>query len=48
MKEIQSSNTSELQIIVTGTHLSPEFGETYREIEKDGFLLTKNRDPSRI
>ena len=41
MKEIQSSNTSELQIIVTGTHLSPEFGETYREIEKDGFFINK-------
>jgi GDP/UDP-N,N'-diacetylbacillosamine 2-epimerase (hydrolysing) len=35
MKEIQSNNELELQLIVTGMHLSPEFGLTYREIEKD-------------
>jgi GDP/UDP-N,N'-diacetylbacillosamine 2-epimerase (hydrolysing) len=28
-----------LQIVVTGMHLSPEFGLTYREIEEDGFLI---------
>lgn len=28
-----------LQLIVTGMHLSPEFGLTYREIEKDGFKI---------
>lgn len=28
-----------LQIIVTGTHLSPEFGLTYRQIESDGFHI---------
>jgi GDP/UDP-N,N'-diacetylbacillosamine 2-epimerase (hydrolysing) len=27
----------ELKILVTGMHLSPEFGLTYKEIEKDGF-----------
>jgi GDP/UDP-N,N'-diacetylbacillosamine 2-epimerase (hydrolysing) len=27
----------ELQLLVTGMHLSPEFGLTYREIEADGF-----------
>lgn len=35
MKEIQADATLELQIIVTGMHLSPEFGLTYKEIEKD-------------
>lgn len=35
MKEIQSDEAMELQVIVTGMHLSPEFGLTYREIEKD-------------
>jgi len=25
--------------IVTGMHLSPEFGPTYRQIEKDGFKI---------
>jgi len=35
MKEIQSDTQLELQIIVTGMHLSPEFGLTYKEIEKE-------------
>lgn len=29
----------DLQLLVTGTHLSPEFGLTYREIEADGFAI---------
>ena len=39
MKEIHTSPEFELQIIATGMHLSPEFGLTYKEIEKDGFIL---------
>jgi GDP/UDP-N,N'-diacetylbacillosamine 2-epimerase (hydrolysing) len=35
LKEIQQDNELELQLIVTGMHLSPEFGLTYKEIEKD-------------
>lgn len=35
MKEIQNDPELELQLIVTGMHLSPEFGLTYKEIEKD-------------
>lgn len=35
MKEIQEDNELELQVIATGMHLSPEFGLTYQEIEKD-------------
>ncbi len=35
MKEIEEDNNLELQLIVTGMHLSPEFGLTYKEIEKD-------------
>lgn len=30
-----------LQVIATGMHLSPEFGLTYREIEKDGFQIDR-------
>ena len=30
-----------VQIIVTGMHLSPEFGLTFNEIEKDGFIIDK-------
>jgi GDP/UDP-N,N'-diacetylbacillosamine 2-epimerase (hydrolysing) len=35
MKEIQDDNELELQLIVTGMHLSSEFGLTYKEIEKE-------------
>ncbi|MDY0328080.1 MAG: UDP-N-acetylglucosamine 2-epimerase [Arcobacteraceae bacterium] len=35
MKEIEADNELELQLIATGMHLSPEFGLTYKEIEKD-------------
>ena len=35
MKDIESDAALELQLIVTGMHLSPEFGLTYKEIEKD-------------
>jgi GDP/UDP-N,N'-diacetylbacillosamine 2-epimerase (hydrolysing) len=31
----------ELYLLVTGTHLSPEFGLTYRHIEDDGFHINK-------
>lgn len=40
MKEIEVDSDLELQIIVTGMHLSPEFGLTYKEIEKD-FKISK-------
>ena len=32
---LQKSSTVEVEIAVTGAHLSPEFGLTYKEIEKD-------------
>jgi GDP/UDP-N,N'-diacetylbacillosamine 2-epimerase (hydrolysing) len=35
MKKIQADAELELQLVVTGMHLSPEFGLTYLEIEKD-------------
>jgi len=35
MKEITSDSDLQLQLIVTGMHLSPEFGLTYKEIEKE-------------
>ena len=41
MKQIQNSPKLKLQIIATNMHLSPEFGLTYREIEKDGFVIDK-------
>lgn len=30
-----------LQLIVTGMHLSPEFGMTFKQIEKDGYHITE-------
>ena len=41
MKEIELKEALELQIIVTGMHLSPEFGLTYQQIEHDGFTIDK-------
>ena len=41
MKGIQQKPELDLKIIVTGMHLSPEFGLTYRVIEKDGFNIDK-------
>ena len=44
IKEIQESQVLELQLVVAGMHLSPEFGLTYREIEKDGFRISRTVD----
>ena len=41
MQAIKDDSYLELQIVVTNMHLSPEFGLTYREIEKDGFHINK-------
>ena len=41
MDGIDKSDTLDLQVIATGMHLSPEFGLTYKEIEKDGFNIDK-------
>ena len=39
LKDIQSDPDFTLQLLVSGMHLSPEFGETYQQIEKDGFKI---------
>ncbi len=41
MHAIKESIHYELQLIVSGMHLSPEFGLTYREIEKEGFTINE-------
>jgi len=38
---IKGDSSLTLQIIATNMHLSPEFGNTYKEIEKDGFRIDK-------
>src|SRR5690606_20886140 len=39
MKDIQSSDSLELQLIVGAMHFSPEFGQTWKKIEEDGFAI---------
>lgn len=39
LKDIQSDPTLQLQLLVSGMHLSPEFGETFKQIELDGFFI---------
>lgn len=41
MKAIQEDLALDLQVIATNMHLSPEFGLTYQEIERDGFTIHK-------
>lgn len=41
MKEITNDKDLQLQIAVTGMHLSPEFGLTYKQIENDGFIINE-------
>ena len=41
MQGIKDAPELTLQVIATGMHLSPEFGQTYREIEQDGFQIDR-------
>ena len=41
MQEIADDPDLSLQLVVTGMHLSPEFGLTYRDIESDGFKIDR-------
>ncbi len=38
-KEISVDDRLQLQFLVTGSHLETRFGETWREIEADGFVI---------
>src|SRR5690348_3773572 len=40
LRDLQAHRDVELKIIALGAHLSPEFGSTIREIEKDGFEVS--------
>ncbi|MGE5328826.1 MAG: UDP-N-acetylglucosamine 2-epimerase [Deltaproteobacteria bacterium] len=44
MKEILKAKKLQLQLIVTGSHLSEKFGNTYNVIERDGFIIDKKVD----
>ena len=39
LKDLQAHPDLELQLIAGAMHLSPEFGETSRQIEQDGFRI---------
>lgn len=41
MQMIQKDEAFDLQLLVTGTHLSHEFGLTYKQIEQDGFVINE-------
>lgn len=41
MQGIKDDPELTLQVVVTGMHLSPEYGYTHREIEKDGFHIDR-------
>ena len=40
INKIYKNSELELQLVVTGMHLSPEFGLTYRQIEQDNYPIT--------
>lgn len=41
MRLVKEDRDLRLQVIATNMHLMPEYGETYKEIEKDGFIIDK-------
>ena len=44
IEKIHKTSDLTLQLVVTGMHLSPEFGLTYKEIESDGYPITDKVD----
>lgn len=41
IKQMRRDEEFDVRVVVTGAHLSPEFGNTYQEIEKDGVAIDK-------
>ena len=41
MRLVKEDKDLQLQVIATNMHLMPAYGETYKEIEKDGFTIDK-------
>lgn len=41
LKDMQADPDLELQLVVTGMHLSPEFGSTWQHIVADGFSIVR-------
>jgi UDP-hydrolysing UDP-N-acetyl-D-glucosamine 2-epimerase len=41
LRDLSTDAEVDLQLVVTGMHLSPEFGSTVAEIERDGFVIAR-------
>ena len=41
LHDLRADSGVELQLVVTGMHLAPEFGHTVDEIEHDGFAIAR-------
>ena len=41
IKKLNNIEEFDVRVVVTGAHLSPEFGLTYKEIESDGIEIDK-------
>jgi UDP-N-acetylglucosamine 2-epimerase (non-hydrolysing)/GDP/UDP-N,N'-diacetylbacillosamine 2-epimerase (hydrolysing) len=39
LRDLEVHSEVDLRLIVSVSHLSPEFGNTVREVEKDGFKI---------
>jgi len=39
LRDLSRTESVDLRIVALGPHLSPEFGHTFREVEKDGFAI---------
>ncbi|SDM10338.1 UDP-N-acetylglucosamine 2-epimerase [Kriegella aquimaris] len=48
IKVLDKAENLQLQLLVTGMHLMPEFGNTYLQIEKDGFHIDAKIDDGLI
>lgn len=44
LNDLRDAPDVDLQLVVTGMHLSPEFGSTVTEIERDGFAIARRVD----
>ena len=44
LKDLQADTELDLQLVVTGMHLSSRFGSTYKLIKEDGFSINHKVD----
>jgi GDP/UDP-N,N'-diacetylbacillosamine 2-epimerase (hydrolysing) len=44
IQKLRTEEFLDVRVVVTGAHLSPEFGLTYREIEQDGIPIDRKID----